>query len=60
MSGGETTVRLREKFRDDARRCQFELFRNSVLTAYVSYTMRAGVLRLHRTVVLGAFDGEQV
>lgn len=59
-SASNTSARVREKFRDNAQGGRFELFRDGVLTGYVVYRMRAGVLRLHRTVVLDAFDSEQV
>ncbi|BBE24370.1 hypothetical protein MN0502_32530 [Arthrobacter sp. MN05-02] len=48
---------LREKFRDNALSRRFELFRNGQLAGYVSYTMRAGTVRLNRTVVTADFDG---
>jgi predicted GNAT family acetyltransferase len=47
---------VREKFRDNALSRRFELFRNGSLAGYVSYTMRAGALRLHRTVITGDFE----
>jgi predicted GNAT family acetyltransferase len=47
----------REKFRDNAPAGRFELFRNGQLAGYVNYTMRAGTLRLNRTVVTADFDG---
>lgn len=59
-TGGRKSVNFREKFCDNARGHRFELFRDGVLTGYVAYTMRAGIIRLHRTVVLDAFDREQV
>jgi predicted GNAT family acetyltransferase len=48
---------LREKFRDNAFNHRFELFRNGLLAGYVNYTMRAGALRLHHTVITADFDG---
>jgi predicted GNAT family acetyltransferase len=47
---------VREKFRDNALSRRFELFRNGSLAGYVSYTMRAGALRLHRTVITEDFE----
>jgi predicted GNAT family acetyltransferase len=48
---------MREKFRDNALSRRFELFRNGQLAGYVNYTMRAGSMRLLRTVVAEDFDG---
>jgi predicted GNAT family acetyltransferase len=53
----ESPSAMREKFRDNAVGCRFELFRNGLLAGYVSYTMRAGALRLHRTMITADFDG---
>jgi predicted GNAT family acetyltransferase len=55
--GQDSPSIMREKFRDNAFNRRFELFRNGLLAGYVSYTMRAGALRLHRTVISEAFDG---
>ncbi len=43
--------------RDNPINKRFEFFRDGMLAGYVNYTMRAGVLTLHRTVVSDAFDG---
>lgn len=51
---------FREKFRDNVRGRRFELFRNGVLAGYVSYSMRAGMLRLNCTVVPECFDDQGV
>jgi predicted GNAT family acetyltransferase len=48
---------MREKFRDNAPASRFELFRNGQLAGYMSYTMRAGTLRMNRTVVTADFEG---
>lgn len=55
--GQDSPSTMREKFRDNAFNRRFELFRNGLLAGYVSYTMRAPALRLHRTVVTADFDG---
>lgn len=47
----------RDSFRDNPLSSRFELFQNGMLAGYVSYSMRAGSLRLHRTVVADAFEG---
>ncbi|MHA7239839.1 GNAT family N-acetyltransferase [Arthrobacter sp. TMS1-12-1] len=55
-SGGAGTER-RDAFRDNPMNHRFELFQDGMLAGYVSYSMRAGRLRLHRTVVAAAFEG---
>lgn len=47
----------RDAFRDNPLSGRFELFQNGMLAGYVTYSMRAGKLRLHRTVVAAAFEG---
>ncbi|WP_394247909.1 GNAT family N-acetyltransferase [Arthrobacter pityocampae] len=44
-------------FRDNPMNQRFELFQDGMLAGYVSYSLRAGTLRLHRTVVAAAFEG---
>jgi predicted GNAT family acetyltransferase len=47
----------RDAFRDNPANRRFELFQNGMLAGYLAYTLRAGALRLHRTVVTEAFEG---
>ena len=54
---GSVSAARRDAFRDNTLNRRFELFHNGMLAGYVSYTMRAGVLRLHRTVVAETFEG---
>lgn len=54
---GSVSITRRDAFRDNPLNRRFELFQNGMLAGYISYTMRAGVLRLHRTVVAEAFEG---
>ncbi|AUZ88581.1 hypothetical protein CVO76_13730 [Arthrobacter agilis] len=51
---------FRQKFRDNTRGRRFELFRNGVLAGYIAYSMRAGVLRLNRTVVPEPFEHQGI
>ncbi|MGV0110846.1 GNAT family N-acetyltransferase [Arthrobacter sp. CP30] len=51
---------FRQKFRDNALGRRFELFRDGVLAGYIAYSMRAGVLRLKRTVVSEPFEHQGV
>ncbi|WP_052273795.1 GNAT family N-acetyltransferase [Arthrobacter sp. L77] len=44
-------------FRDNPMNHRFELFQDGMLAGYLSYSLRAGTLRLHRTVVAAAFEG---
>ncbi|WP_434993285.1 GNAT family N-acetyltransferase [Arthrobacter sp. Ld5] len=44
-------------FRDNPMNHRFELFQDGMLAGYVTYSLRAGTLQLHRTVVAGAFEG---
>jgi predicted GNAT family acetyltransferase len=57
---GSTPSRRRDAFRDNPLNGRFELFQNGMLAGYVTYSMRAGKLRLHRTVVAEAFEGAGV
>lgn len=54
---GSARTRRRDSFRDNPLNRRFELFQDGMLAGYVSYSMRAGCLRLHRTVVADAFEG---
>lgn len=54
---GAAGARRRDSFRDNPLNRRFELFQDGILAGYVSYSMRAGCLRLHRTVVADAFEG---
>ncbi|WP_082177805.1 GNAT family N-acetyltransferase [Arthrobacter sp. RIT-PI-e] len=54
---GSVSATRRDAFRDNPLNHRFELFQNGMLAGYVSYSMRAGVLRLHRTVVAATFEG---
>jgi predicted GNAT family acetyltransferase len=47
----------RHSFRDNTLGRRFELFDDGSLAGYVSYSMRSGPLRLHRTVVAAALKG---
>ncbi len=47
----------RDKVRDNTMNRRFEFFRDGMLAGYVSYTMRGGALRLHRTVIHEFFEG---
>ena len=44
-------------FRDNPMNHRFELFQDGMLAGYLTYSLRAGTLRLHRTVVAAAFEG---
>ncbi|WDF32594.1 N-acetyltransferase [Arthrobacter agilis] len=54
---GSAGAAPRGTFRDNPMNHRFELFRDGVLAGYVSYSMRAGTVRLHRTVIAAAFEG---
>ncbi|MBG6226238.1 putative GNAT family acetyltransferase [Arthrobacter sp. CAN_A2] len=53
-SGGQERLGA---FRDNPMNHRFELFQDGILAGYVSYSLRAGRLRLDRTVVAAAFEG---
>lgn len=44
-------------FRDNPMNHRFELFQDGMLAGYITYSLRAGTLQLHRTVVSAAFEG---